>query len=137
MNHDRFVDTSGFYSLLVKRDDMHSKAREILKQASRQKTRFVTTDYVLDETATLLRARGLNHIVPRLFDTVFDSRACRVEWMDQDRFFETLSFFGKHADHLWSFTDCYSFLLMKGLGIREALTKDQHFGEAGFFPLLV
>ena len=35
-----------------------------------------------------------------------------------------------------SFTDCTSFLLMKELGLREALTKDAHFAEAGFVPLL-
>jgi len=136
MKHDRFVDTSGFYALLVKRDDMHLKAKEILNQASRRRTCFVTTDYVLDETATLLRARGLIHLVQGLFNAVFESRACRVEWMDQDRFLETVSFFAKHADQSWSFTDCFSFVVMKELDLTEVLTKDNHFKEAGFAPLL-
>jgi predicted nucleic acid-binding protein len=42
----------------------------------------------------------------------------------------------KHADHGYSFTDCSSFLLMKELALREALTTDLHFAEAGFIPLL-
>ena len=53
-----FIDTSGFYSLLVRRDGMHQKAPAIMERADRERTRFVTTDYVLDESITLLKARG-------------------------------------------------------------------------------
>lgn len=30
MARETFIDTSGFYSLLVKRDDMHEKAAQVL-----------------------------------------------------------------------------------------------------------
>src|SRR5581483_1219563 len=106
---DRFVDTSGFYALLVERDTRHGRAAALLAEAGRSRGRFVTTDYVLDETATLLKARGHGHLVPALFERVFASAACRVEWMDTERFDETRRFFCKHADQAWSFTDCFSF----------------------------
>ena len=131
-----FVDTSGFYALLVKQDDGHHKAEEILHKAARDKQCFVTTDYVLDETATLLRARGLTHLTSRIFDTVFNSEACGVAWMDQERFMRTRAFFLKHVDHPWSFTDCASFIIMEEMKLSLALTKDKHFKEAGFIPLL-
>jgi len=44
--------------------------------------------------------------------------------------------FRKHADHGYSFTDCTSFVLMQELKIRDALTSDHHFVEAGFRVLL-
>jgi uncharacterized protein len=131
------VDTSGFYTLLVKGDSTHSRASAILARAAQSKNRFVTTDYVLDETATLLKARGHAHLAEAFFETVFASAACRVEWMDPDSFAETRRFFLKHHDQDWSFTDCFSFWVMKTLGVRDALTTDAHFRQAGFNPLLV
>ena len=135
--NNTFVDTSGFYALLVKKDKMHVKAKKLLEKASKQKDRFVTTDYILDEAATLLRARGYNQIISHLYESVFVSRACSIEWMDPDRFQKTRDYFTKHSDHSWSFTDCFSFVLMKELGISQSLTKDSHFREAGFVPILV
>ena len=136
MARDIFVDTSGFYSLLLKRDDRHGQASRILDQSSKKRRAFVTTDYVLDETATLLKARGHSQLLHAFFDTVFASRACRLEWTDAERFTNTRTFFLKHLDQNWSFTDCVSFRVMKQDRLREALTKDQHFEEAGFIALL-
>jgi len=130
------VDTSGFYALLVQRDRWHARAKGLLASAAQSGGRFVTTDYILDETATLLKARGLGHLVDAVFETVFASAACRVEWMDPGRFEQARRFFRKHQDQDWSFTDCFSFWLMRLLGLREALTSDKHFREAGFVPLL-
>lgn len=35
-------------------------------------------------------------------------------------------------DREWSITDCASFLVMEQYGIREALTSNRHFEQAGF-----
>jgi len=131
-----FVDTSGFYALLVTKDDMHRRARDFLTEAAQARALFVTSDYVLDETATLLKVRGHASLLPELFDSVLHSRACRVERVDPGRFSRTQEMFLRHEDKLWSFTDCSSFVLMKELRIRQALTKDEHFSQAGFISLL-
>jgi uncharacterized protein len=133
---EAFVDTSGFYALLQEGDDMHSRCVNILAQAATSGARFVTSDYILDETATLLRARGHGHLIRAFFDAVVASRALRIEWMDPERFGKTRLFFLKHHDKGWSFTDCFSFHLMHTLQIQDALTKDDHFRQAGFNPLL-
>ncbi len=134
---ETFVDTSGFYALLVQRDPMHARAKRILNAAAPARQRFVTTDYILDETATLLKARGHGHLVESFFTRVSTSTACRIEWMDPDRFEQTKRFFLKRHDQDWSFTDCFSFCEMNLLGLNDALTTDKHFREAGFVPLLV
>ena len=136
MANDIFVDTSGFYALLCKGDDRHPAASRVLAEARRRRRRFVTTDYVLDETATLLKARGFRHLLGPLFEAVAASQACRLEWTDPDRFQQAQAFFLKHADQAWSFTDCLSIRVMKDLRLSDALTKDTHFHEAGFVVLL-
>ena len=113
MKHDIFMDTSGFYALLVKRDDRHERASGILHEAGKTGRGFSTTDYILDETATLLGARGLDHIVPGLFEIVFSSKACRLLWMDQERFDKTRHLFLKYQGQGFSFTDCFSMAVMK------------------------
>jgi predicted nucleic acid-binding protein len=136
MANEIFVDTSGFYALLIKADDLHAAAVRILREARRRKRRFVTSDYVLDETATLLKARGHAHLLSAFFGSLLTSHACRTEWTDAERFHTCRAFFLKHVDQEWSFTDCLSFCIMKELRLSDALTKDGHFGAAGFVALL-
>jgi len=131
-----FIDTSGFYALLIRGDDRHDRARLAMRKAATKKQRFVTTDYVLDEAATLLMARGGSTVIPALFESVSASKACRVVWMDVEQFEETKGLFIKNIDKSWSFTDCFSFIVMRDLRLREALSKDAHFRAAGFILLL-
>lgn len=136
MASEIFIDTSGFYAMLAKADDRHEVAHRALREARRRKRSFVTTDYVLDETATLLKARGLVHLIASLFDALDASQAFRIEWTDSDQFGKVRTYFVKHSDQPWSFTDCLSFVTMTRLGLRDALTKDEHFAHAGFVALL-
>jgi predicted nucleic acid-binding protein len=131
-----FIDTSGFYALLVAADEQHTRAAQILKTAAGRHARFLTTDYVLDETVTLLVARGHRQLVAAFLRTTLESSACRIEWTEAARFSETATFMLKHQDHRWSFTDCLSFVVMKTLHLRDALTKDVNFEQAGFVALL-
>jgi uncharacterized protein len=136
MARETFVDTSGFFALLVARDEMHDRARKILRTAEERQATFVTTDYVLDETATLLVARGLGHLVDPFLQSTLRSQACTIEWTGPDDFARAAAFLAKHVDQGWSFTDCVCFLAMKKRKLRAALTKDQHFVKAGFEALL-
>jgi predicted nucleic acid-binding protein len=136
MARDIFVDTGGWFALLIRRDLHHSAARRELDQAKHEQRRFVTTDHVLGETATLFKARREGHLAEVLFETVFESMACRVEWTGEARFANVRAYFLKHSDQAWSFTDCLSFCVMKELRLQEALTTDVHFEQAGFVALL-
>jgi predicted nucleic acid-binding protein len=90
----------------------------------------------VNETATLLLARGYSPVLSGLLDAVFESKACGIEWVDPERSHKTRKLFLKREDQTWSFTDGFSFLVMKELGLSRSLTKDEHFTRAGFVALL-
>ncbi len=137
MRNKIFVDTSGFYAVLVKKDDSHQKAKRVFWEAGESGDVFVTTDYILDETVTLLRSRGYNFLLSGLINIIFNSRACQVKWMDAEKFRQTWRLVQNRSDQDWSFTDCFSFGTMDDLKIQKALTKDNHFKHAGYEALLV
>lgn len=130
------VDTSGYYALIDRRDPVHERARATVAALARQGRRLIVTDYAVSETVTLARARGGTNAALRVLDLIEQSVAFRVERIDAGRFDATKSFYRKHADRDYSFADCASFVVMRELGLRQALTTDRHFPEAGFEALL-
>ena len=130
-----FVDTSGFKAFYDPRDEYHARARRFTDQVATKKILmrgFVTSDYVLDETLTLLLV-GAGHPVATTFAHVIrKSRVFSTTYVNEDRFWESLDLFVKSRDKEWSFTDCTCFLLMKEHGIRNVFTFDPHFRQAGF-----
>jgi predicted nucleic acid-binding protein len=52
-----FVDTGGFFALLVAEDSNHVRARELFGRAISQRWRLVTTNAVVTETYALLLVR--------------------------------------------------------------------------------
>ncbi|MEY2466886.1 MAG: uncharacterized protein QOD03_1407 [Verrucomicrobiota bacterium] len=131
-----FVDTSGFFALLAKPDPAHLLAANWLQKARSANHISITTDYVLSETATLLKARRRADLVIPFFQLITSSSALRIEWMSQNRFEKTREYFLRHNDHGYSFADCTSFVVMNEFKLTEALTTDKHFQEAGFLPVL-
>ena len=136
MASEVFVDTSAFYAMLVRNDEAHERACAYLHDSAKKKRLFVTSDYILDETFTLLRARKLNHLIEGLYNRIIKSEACTVVWTDQSMFHDAKAYFIKHSDKDWSFTDCHSFCVMKKRKIKNALTKNHHFNQAGFKVIL-
>ena len=131
-----FIDSGGFYALISAESAAHEKAAAIMEESRRIRRRGVTTDYVLDETATLLRARGLTRHLAEFFALTEASQALCIEWTTPDRFAAARQFMLKHLDQEFSFTDCVSFIVMQELRLTDALATDNHFRIARFNPLL-
>ena len=51
-------------------------------------------------------------------------------------FRKSLDFYKTHQDKDWGIVDCFSFIVMKEVGIEQVLTFDKHFLQAGFQPLV-
>jgi predicted nucleic acid-binding protein len=131
-----FVDTSAWYALETEDEINHQQARKILSEiANGDHGVAITTDYVLDETLTLLQSRRDLSAALGFIEKIRKSKSVRVFWVSENIFDKALSIFKKAAEKKWSFTDCTSFALMKDLTITEAFTFDNHFEQAGFHKL--
>ena len=133
---DVFMDSAGFFALWDAGDGHHGAAVRLQEELTRKHRRFVTTDYVVDETVTLLLMRHSHDAAADFLDSMERSEALRLEWIGPERFQAASALFRKHADKEWSFTDCASFATMRELRVRDAFTTDHHFKQAGFVPLL-
>lgn len=131
-----FVDTMGWYSLFDRRDAWHEAAKSLLARLARKKTPLLTTDYVVDETATLLMVRGATRALDAFFGMLDESSALTVSMIGPDRFTQARDYFLKHRDQQYSFTDVTSFIVMRELRLKDAFTHDDHFEKAGFTRLL-
>ena len=93
---------------------------------------FVCSDYVMEETLTLLRMRLGLDAAREWWEMV--QASARVSWyrIDASRAERALTWFFRWKDKSFSFTDCTSFVAMRERRIRVALTSDRHFVQAGF-----
>ena len=136
MAREVFVDSSGLYALADHSDSYHAQAEERVRKLIESGARLVLTDYIVDEACTLAKVRAGSDAALRLLEIVERSRAIDMVWIGVEHFEAAKALFRKHADHGYSFTDCASFVVMDKLRIRDALTSDHHFVEAGFRILL-
>jgi predicted nucleic acid-binding protein len=127
-----FVDTSAWYAVEVEDDVNHDAACNFLSQiASGRHGIAITTDYILDETLTLLRSRRGLTSAATFIDKISRSKSLRVFWVSENLFEKALNIFRKSDRRSWSFTDCTSFALMRELSVSEAFSFDNHFREVG------
>lgn len=133
---DVFVDSSAFLALADSSDEHHNSAACLQGDLARQRRRFVTTDYIVDETVTLLLVRHSHAVAAEFLNTARGSGYLQLEWTTVDRFNAAANLFMRHGDKDWSFTDCVSFALMRELKIQDSFTTDHHFIQAGFNSLL-
>jgi predicted nucleic acid-binding protein len=133
---DVFVDSAGFLALWDKSDAHHAAAVQLQQKLLARRRQFLTSEYVVDESVTLLLVRHSHRAAADFLDTINRTEAMRLEWIDPARFQAAADWFRKHSDKEWSFTDCASFAIMRELRIRDAFTTDHHFRQAGFTPLL-
>jgi predicted nucleic acid-binding protein len=130
-----FLDTSAFVAVEDLDDVDHSRALEFREKIRRVSTPFrtlYTSNYVVDETLTLLRFH-CGHRVAVTFRKALDtSKLVRVLWVNEALEKAAWDIFEKRSDKEYSFTDCTSFALMDAEVIRNVFTFDEHFSQQGY-----
>jgi uncharacterized protein len=129
-----FVDTSAWFAGSVQSDENHQVAASLF--ASTDPQLFITSDYVLDESLTLFRARGENMRALELGRQVLEERVCRLVWVEHQDVFKAWTLFEAYRRKDWSFTDCISRTLIERLQIQQVFTVDEHFREFGTVTVL-
>jgi predicted nucleic acid-binding protein len=130
-----FVDTSAWKAFYDENDDRHEEARAFMESvgAKRPLIRlFITSDYVMDETLTLVRFAHSHSKAVEFANAISSSRATKLFFVGEELFNKALGMFTGDRDQEWSFTDCVSFIIMKQLNLTTAFAFDPHFKQAGF-----
>lgn len=128
-----FADTYFYLALADPRDAGYARAQE----ASRTfRGTVVTTQWVLMEVGDALRTPRDRPRFVKLLELLAVDPNVTVVPADATLFKRGVELFRRRLDKEWSLTDCTSFVVMEEQGIREALTVDLHFEQAGFVAIL-
>lgn len=127
-----FVDTSAWLALADKSDQYQNDAIARLKAIKDKRIILVTSDYIVDESITIVRFRVSHDAALKFGESLFTSRIINlISIEDHDRI-AAWNYFKKYSDKKFSYTDCTSFALMKRMRIEKAFSFDDHFIQAGF-----
>jgi len=127
-----FIDTGAFLARYLRKDQHHHSAVSVWEKLGSGRENCVTSNFVLDETFTLLgRRAGYGFAVQRA-KNIYASQSLTIFRPDRVDEIKALQFFSKYADQHVSFTDCISFVLMKREKINRVFSFDRHFELAGF-----
>ena len=134
-----FVDTGAWEAIEDGGDRHHDAALRFKNELVQQGTRLYVTNFVLDESYTLLllnigyartvafkRTTDLMRTAGILTVVHVTEEIAGAAWEVFERF---------NQDKQWSFTDCTSKVVMESLGLRQVFAFDHHFDQMGFLRL--
>jgi predicted nucleic acid-binding protein len=123
-----FVDTGAWFASVVPWDADHATATAWL---SRNHETLITTDYIVDETLTLLRARQEPERALAFGEGIFGQKLAELYLLEEADLHQAWEVFREFTDKEWSFTDCTSKVVLEKLGLKTAFAFDQHFRQFG------
>lgn len=124
-----FVDTSAWYALIDRSDADHA---QVIAQFKAHGGRLLTSNFVFDETLTLLRYRlgwQVAHAFGEQTRTAQVTQYVRISPQDEEAAWDT---FARYRDQSLSYTDCTSFALMRRLRLSTAIALDDDFRVFGY-----
>lgn len=126
------ADTFFHLALLDENEPAHERALA----ESKISRHIVTTEFILLELGNAC-ARAEDHAdFLALVAGMRGSPRVKIIPLGPELFNRGLERMRERSDKDWSLTDCISFVAMKDEGLREALTGDQHFEQAGFLGVV-
>jgi uncharacterized protein len=127
-----FIDTGAFIARYLERDQYHDAAVARWLVLQNDGRSCFTTNYVLDETITLLARRSTYAFACERARNLYQSTALTILRPVVTDELLALELCAKYADQSVSFTDCISFVMMDKHGITTAFSFDRHFTVAGY-----
>jgi predicted nucleic acid-binding protein len=89
------------------------------------------------ETANALSRATWRASAVALIEHLRERPDLRIVPMEQALWERGWYLYRNRADKAWSLTDCISFVVMQENGLKDALTVDEHFCQAGFRAVLL
>jgi predicted nucleic acid-binding protein len=81
-------------------------------------------------------ARSNRSAAVAFIDSLYSTYNINVIPVENTLLHRAIGLYQKRDDKEWGLIDCISFIVMDDQGLRNALTSDEHFQQAGFRALL-
>ena len=128
-----FVDTSAFYAGKDPSDRYYEQANAFMEKVKRDLTlSLITSNFVIDETLTLVRMKLGHNAAVKFGRQIKESRIVKILHVNEKIEEQAWRIFEKYSDKDFSFTDCTSFAIMQIENIRNVFAFDKHFTQYGF-----
>ena len=126
-----FVDTGGWVALFAGNDGRHSAAVGIFDRLRHDRATLYTSDYVVDETLTLIRSRVGHSAAMTAGQALFESNLVKMVFIAPDHIPGAWKIFGKFSDKNFSFTDASTLTVLNTLKIEKLFGFDAEFKKVG------
>lgn len=141
MSDERFfIDASYLIALYNKGDQCH-KAAEKWQPRYENARQIISTEAVLIELgnsfAKEYRLEAAGIIEGFLKASATGDGRIKIVPVDTHLLRRGLGLYSSRSDKDWGLTDCISFVVMREMGLTDALTADRHFVQAGFRAMLL
>ncbi len=132
-----FIDTSFWVALFNLRDQERTRALTLAVKF--ENYAWVTTDAILFETLNWFSKSdsALRVFVAESIETLIINERIEIITSGKNWLIAVTEFYRKRKDKAWSGVDCFSMLVMESKGIKDVLTTDHHFRQAGFNVLML
>ena len=127
-----FLDSAFLIGLMDARDQYHRAAVQTWEQVLNTPASLLTSSLVLTEVVTYFNVHGHRRGLALISKLLLGSPRVCVRWVDEELWRAGHERLLLRPDKRWSLTDFVSFVLMEREVVREALTFDDHFAQAGF-----
>lgn len=128
------VDTGAWIALLSRNDQYAEPAQARYRELAAEGARLVTTNYVVDETATRLRyGAGLDAALGyrRMLEASISQRRLRIAWVDDSLEREGWRLLEQYRDVVLSLTDAVTGAVARRSKIGEIFGFDSDFEALG------
>ena len=136
MDKSVFIDTAYAIALASGKDIFHERAIQLAEEARRSGVRLVTTRGVVLEIGNALSRQRYRQAAIKLLTALETDSTVEIIPLSQPLYERAWHLYCERPDKEWGLTDCYSFVAMREFDIKQALTTDKHFEQAGFERLL-
>lgn len=131
-----FVDAFAWIASINKNDNYHEISLSILENLIKEKTKLITTNYVLIETINALSNTGFRKSVIEFINKIENSQSVSIVKITDEIYNNAWNIYKKRLDKDWRITDCTSFEVMHRFKINKAFTNDNHFEQAGYYLMV-
>ncbi len=128
-----FADSYYYIALLNPSDEDHTRVVAFTRGINRP---VVTTTWVLTEVGDAFAQPRHRPAFLELLKALATNESATVVEATQELFDRGVELYRRRPDQEWPLTDCISFAVMQEYTLRDALTGDHHFEQAGFIATL-